>query len=85
MYNFILKIFAKPVSKSRDFIGRENHITAVKSPVTGNGNGHGKSGTAETGGLGGYSPPSFGAKVYKLTKLKAKVVNILKICQVFDF
>ena len=32
------------------------------------------------GGWGGYSPPSFWAKVYKLTKLKAKVVNILKIC-----
>ena len=37
------------------------------------------------GSWGGYSPPSFGAKVYKLTKLKAKVVNILKICQVFNF
>ena len=32
------------------------------------------------GGLGVYAPPSFGAKIYKLIKRKAKVVHILKIC-----
>ena len=36
-------------------------------------------GTAETGELGGYRPPVFVAKIYKLIKLKAKVVNILKV------
>ena len=30
-------------------------------------------------GLVGYSPPVFVEKIYKLMKLKAKVVNILKI------
>ena len=41
----------------------------------------GLSGTAETGDWGGgYCPSTFGAKIYKLIKLKAKVVNILKIC-----
>ena len=34
----------------------------------------------DEGGWGGAIAPQFGAKVYKLTKLKAKVVNILKIC-----
>ena len=40
------------------------------------------SGTTETGGAGGAiapPPPVFVAKIYKLKKLKAKVVNILKI------
>ena len=37
-------------------------------------------GTAETGGWGAIAPPPvFVAKIYKLIKLKAKVLNILKI------